>query len=177
MIYLVGILVAVTTLVLGVSLLRRGTAHIHAVSDMLQVIRPLDVAALKNLTRPEDEDFLRRALPPAAFRTVQRQRIAATLVYLRRAFHNAGVLIRVADLARMSDAELAAVAARLADRAIRVRLLTAASMVRLLLAYLWPTLNHPVDEAAAAYTTLKEHFTRYALLAHPTMATHLTSVL
>jgi len=149
-------------------------ARIAELPQAIASMRPIDAAALHNLTDPAEDDFLRTMLDAATLRRVRRERIAATLAYMTSVFHNAGVLIRIAAFASGDQAEAAA---KLADRAVQTRILSALSIAHLTAAYLWPSLIHPKDNAFAAYANLREVFAHYVYRTYPTMASRLTSAL
>ncbi|MFZ0802262.1 MAG: hypothetical protein WAN70_08850, partial [Terriglobales bacterium] len=51
-------------------------------------IRSVDLRAFRNLTDPEEEEYLRLNLPPADFRRIQRERLRAAVEYIRCAAFN-----------------------------------------------------------------------------------------
>src|SRR5882724_1043505 len=65
-------------------------------------LQPIDVAAFRNLVDPAEDAYLRRRLPGAEFRTVQRKRLLATAVYIKTANRNAAILIRMGHDAEAS---------------------------------------------------------------------------
>ena len=149
-------------------------ARIAELPQAIDSMRPIDAAALHNLTDPAEDDFLRTVLDAATLRQVRRERIAATLAYMTSVFHNAGVLIRIAAFANPDTAEAAA---KLADRAVQTRILSALAIAHLAAAYLWPALIRPEDSAFTAYANLREVFAHYAYRTYPTLASRLTSAL
>jgi hypothetical protein len=105
----------------------------------LEQLCSVDLRAFRNLTDPEEEEYLRRSLPPADFRHIQRERLRATMDYIKGAASNAAVLMRVAEAARHSpDPATAQAAARLVDDAIRLRTYAFQAIPRLYLAMIFP---------------------------------------
>lgn len=102
-------------------------------------IRFVDVEAFRNLIDPEEEDYLRRSLGPADFRKIQRKRLRAATEYISSAAHNAKVLLQLGEAARHSpDPATAAMAEKLINDAIRLRLYAFQVMPRLYVAMLLP---------------------------------------
>ena len=79
----------------------RPAPDLHALE---QYMRPLDLAAFRNLIDHDEEVYLRAQLPAAAFRSIQRQRMRAALEYVGRTAHNAGILLRAGETARRPHA-------------------------------------------------------------------------
>ena len=50
---------------------------IHSLEDLEGRTQPVDMASLRNLIDPAEEEFLRLHLSPAEFRAVERQRLRA----------------------------------------------------------------------------------------------------
>jgi hypothetical protein len=119
-----AIFVAIGILALGVLLqLRRGHASARVLENPAQHIQSVDIEAFRNLIDPAEEDFLRRNLPPAEFRVIQRERLRAGVQYIFCAAQNAAILLRVGDAARSSpDPATVEAAQELVDHAIRLRL-------------------------------------------------------
>ena len=175
MMYLWAVLIAMAVSgALFLAAVRYPSARIAELPQAIASMRPIDAAALHTLTDPVEDDFLRTLLDAATLRQVRRERIAATLAYMTSMFHNAGVLIRIAGFASGDAAEAAA---KLADRAIQTRILSALAIAHLAAAYLWPSLIRPKENAFAAYANLREVFAHYVYRTYPTMASRLTSAL
>jgi len=102
-------------------------------------IRFVDVEAFRNLIDPDEEEYLRRRLHPAEFRKIQRARLRAAAEYISCAAHNAAVLLRVAEAARLSsDPQVARMAEELVENAIRLRLYAFQAIPRLYVAMIVP---------------------------------------
>jgi hypothetical protein len=132
-------------------------------SGMPQVedIRSVDLRAFRNLTDPEEEEYLRLNLPPADFRRIQRERLRAAVEYIRCAAFNAAVLMRVAEAARHSpDPATFQAAARLIDNAIRLRSYALRAIPKLYLAMVLPGRRFSLARVTDTY----EQMTRQVVL-------------
>jgi len=102
-------------------------------------LQPIDVHAFRNLVDPAEDAYLRRRLPPAEFRTVQRQRLLATAVYVKTANRNAAILIRMGQEALASNNVHTAEAARqLVENAVLLRQNATIAMLKIYVALAWP---------------------------------------
>ena len=124
-------------------------------------IRFVDVEAFRNLIDPNEEDYLRGKLHPAAFRKIQRERLRTAAEYILCAAHNAAVLLSLAEAARLSpDPNVAAMAEKLIDNAIRLRLYAFQAIPRLYIAMLLPLQRPSPLRVAERY----EQMTRQVVL-------------
>ena len=102
-------------------------------------IRFVDLEAFRNLIDPDEQEYLRRHLHPGAFRRIQRERLRAAAEYIACAAHNAAVLLTIAQAARLSpDPQVAAMAEKLVENAIRLRLYAFQAIPRLYVAMILP---------------------------------------
>jgi hypothetical protein len=102
-------------------------------------IQPIDVEAFRNLIDPAEDNYLRRRLPPAEFRMVQRHRLRALAAYVQVAGRNAAVLVRMGQSALTADnAQTAEAARRLVDNALLLRRNAAFALLRIYVALAWP---------------------------------------
>jgi hypothetical protein len=149
---LIIILLALLSLGFLLRLTKGHAAGIQSPDDLRSQIRPVDVQAFRNLTNPQEEEFLHTHLPPSEFRSVQRARLRAALAYVFCVANNAAVLIRMAEDARRSpDPSVAEAAQKLADSAMRLRLYAFQAGVKLSLAMIYPTGRTPSYELAEQY--------------------------
>jgi hypothetical protein len=118
----------------------RGYGHrVRSAGDLSAQLRPVDLESFQNLMDPEEEEFLRHNLPLSEFRAIQRERLRAAAEYVGVVTQNAAVLLRFGEAARMSpDAEVAAAGVQLAERAIRVRMLSLRALVELRIGVVFP---------------------------------------
>ncbi|HKN15354.1 MAG TPA: hypothetical protein VJX47_00315 [Candidatus Sulfotelmatobacter sp.] len=108
-------------------------------SSLATTIRPIDVEAFRNLINPAEDDYLRRRLPPAEFRSVRRARLRAIAAYVRVAGRNAGVLVRVGESALASgNPQFTESAQRLLNDALLLRRNATVALARIYIALAWP---------------------------------------
>jgi hypothetical protein len=92
-------------------------------SKLADHLLAVDLDAFRNLVDPDEEQYLREHLPPAEFRSIQRQRLRAALDYVAGVSHNAEILLHFGQAARLSpDPRVAEAARQLVDDAVRLRL-------------------------------------------------------
>jgi hypothetical protein len=102
-------------------------------------IRPMDVAAFRNLVDPAEDDYLRRRLPASDFRLVRRERLRAMAAYVQSAKRNAEVLVRIAQNSTLAaDARTAEAARRLEDNAHLLQRNCMFAIVKIYIALAWP---------------------------------------
>lgn len=130
--------------------LQRSTAG--TLSGQLQ---PIDVAAFRNLVDPAEDAFLRRRLPAAEFRTVQRQRLLATAVYVKTANRNAAILIRMGQKAEASsDAPTAEAARQLVNNAFSLRRNATIALFKIYVGWAWPDASSASTPVVQRYEQL-----------------------
>src|SRR5512133_3923957 len=123
MISLLLILGAVCAVLFTIYAARGTSPNIQEPHQLQGLTTSIDIDAFRNLVSRAEEDYLRRNLPPAEFRRIQRARLLAALAYVRTAAHNAAILLRLAETGRRSSDPLVATsAAELAESALQVRL-------------------------------------------------------
>ena len=124
-------------------------------------LHSVDVEAFRNLIDEDEEAYLRNHLPAREFRRVHRERMLAAVEYVRAAYHNAGILVTIAEGARASaDPQVAEAAGRLFDNATRLRWYAARVIPRLYFKMLFPGANHATRQLLDRYDTL----TRQAMM-------------
>lgn len=102
-------------------------------------IQPVDVEAFRNLVNPDEDEHLRRRLPPAEFRHVQRERLRAAAAYVQVAGRNAAILVRIGQGALSSgDVRTIEAATRLVDQAVLLRRNAVVTLFRIYIAMAWP---------------------------------------
>jgi len=123
-------------------LIRAARGHAVAIrvgDDPAEHIRFVDLEAFRNLIDPDEEQYLRSRLHPAQFRRIQRQRLRAAAQYIACAAHNAAILLRMAETARRSpDPQVATMAEKLVENAIRLRLYAFQAIPKLYIAMIVP---------------------------------------
>lgn len=110
-------------------------------SSELQLI---DVEAFRNLVDEDEEAYLRERLPSHAFRRIQRERMLAGIEYVKAAYANAGILVRIAEAGRESeDPQVAEAANKLFGDAVQLRWYTLQVIPRLYFKMLFPSVVKP----------------------------------
>jgi hypothetical protein len=100
---------------------------------------PIDVDAFRNLIDESEELYLRERLPGIEFRKVHCERMLAAVEYVRAAYANAGILVRIAEAARESaDPQMAETAGKLFDNAVQLRWYAVQVIPRLYFRMLFP---------------------------------------
>ena len=145
-------------------------------SDAVGKIRPIDVVAFRNLIDPAENEYLRRSLPPAQFRLVQRARLRAMAAYIQVVGENATALVRMGELALTSaDPRIAAAAQQVVNDALRLRRNSAVAMARIYLALAWPNSEFPAERVVDRYEQLSGPAMLLGRLQNPAAAVRLAS--
>ena len=154
------VIAAIVALVLIVRVTLFGGLQI-ADNSCAQPLQPVDIEAFRNLADPAETEFLRRRLPAAEFRAVQRQRLRAMGAYLQIAGRNAAMLAIIGQRALASnDAQTAEAARRLVESALLLRRNTAFALLKIRFALAWPH----AEPAAAAFLAGYEKLSAAAML-------------
>jgi hypothetical protein len=123
-----------------------------AVSDPKVQIRPVDVRAFRNLIDPAEEEYLRSNLSQSEFAAIRRQRLRAAIAYIACASHNAAVLMRVGEAARLSaEPSVAEAGEKLVDSALRLRLFAFQATAKLYVGILLPGMRVSAISLADSY--------------------------
>jgi len=139
----------------------KGRAFPVRSGDQPSEIRPVDIAAFRNLVDPAEEEFLRSNLPPSQFRKVQRERLRAAAAYVSCAARNAAILAQAGETARRSsDPAVAKAGESLVDSAIRLRLFAFRALSKLYLGIVFPGSQASAAGVAESY----ERMTRVVFL-------------
>lgn len=124
-------------LILGFTVSRSLQLSGHAA--LAQRIDPIDIEAFRNLVDPAENDYLRRRLPAAEFRLVQRERLRAAAAYVRVVGRNAAALVTIGQAALNASEPATVQAAReLVDNALLLRRNATVSLLRIYVALVWP---------------------------------------
>lgn len=136
-IVLVGLAILLLSLLIRVA---KGHAMALRVGENpAESIRFVDVEAFRNVIDRDEGEYLRSRLGPAEFRKIQRERLRAAAEYISCAAHNAAVLLRMAEAARLSsDPQVAAMAEKLVENAIRLRMYAFQAIPKLYIAMILP---------------------------------------
>jgi len=156
-----------------------------AVSRGLQVsgsaaeqILPIDIEAFRNLVDPAEDEYLKRRLPAAQYRSVQRERLRATAVYIRAASRNASVLAFVGQAAlSASDTQTAEAARQLVDNALLLRRNAGFALMRIYVALAWPNSGLAAASVLRGYEQLNGSAMLLGRLQNPRVPVRISAVL
>src|SRR2546423_10898362 len=110
---------------------RGKTSAVAKLDDLVGRTRPVDIDAFRNLIDPAEEDFLRENLPASEFLAIQKERLYAAMEYVSCAAHNAAVLVRLGEAARLSlDPKIAEAGRPMLGTALRLLLYALLATVR-----------------------------------------------
>jgi len=108
-------------------------------SALVRKIEPIDIEAFRNLVDPTENEYLRRRLPAAEFRRVQRERLRAAAAYIRVAGRNAAVLVAIGQGALgATDGATVEAARQLVDNALLLRRNASVALFGIYVAIAWP---------------------------------------
>jgi len=140
-------------------------------------IRPIDIEAFRNLIDPAEDAYLRRRLPSSQFRVVRRERLRAMAVYVQLIANNAGVLIRVGELALASgDRRTVEAARQLVDDSLLLRRNATVAIARIYIALAWPNSDLATIRVADRYERLSSSAMLLGRLQNPAMAVRLAGI-
>ena len=162
---LVLIAVAILALAFFVGMLRGRASAVADVANLPGRIRPVDLAAFRNLMDPDEESYLREHLPHREFRAIQRERLQAALDYIQCVAANAAVLLRVGEAARRSrDPQVAATGQDLVDTALQLRVYSLLAQGKLYAGILIPGLRVSSARISNSYEHLAGALSRLGRL-------------
>jgi hypothetical protein len=157
---------------------RGNTSAIGELDDLVGRTRPVDIDAFRNLIDPAEEDFLRENLPGGEFRAIQRERLRAALEYVGCAAHNAAILVRLGEAARLSlDPKIAEAGQQLLDTALRLRLYALLATMRLYLGIALPGAHLSAGRLVDNYQHLSSLAGHLVFMQHPARASRLPAIL
>lgn len=149
---IVLVLASVIALAVLLHLARSRALAIRWLQNPAAHLRSVDLEAFRNLIDPHEEEFLRAHLPPAEFRRIQRERLRAMVDYVSAVAHNATVLLRLGQAARLSaDPTIVASAESLVDTALRLRLTAIGCLAVLWWGIALPGRHESLDRVAERY--------------------------
>ncbi len=153
-------------------------AAVQSLKELEGQTQPVDLAAFRNLMDPREREFLRARVSAADFRRLERQRLRAARVYVRRVAHNAAVLVRLGEAARASaDAEVASAARELVNSALRLRLYTLLAELQILVRMALPASRLCGAGIPENYQVLIERVTRLSRLQTPAYTARVAAAL
>ena len=170
--------VAGALLVLARAARGQAAANITSLVDLQGRTTAIDLSAFRNLISPEEEEYLRRQLPPAEFKRLRKERLRAAVAYVQCALQNAAILLRLGEAAQTSaDPQLATAGRKLVDNAIRLRLYAFFALSKLYLNIVFPGLQLSPVAVADRYEHLTEAMARFTRLQQPGLVTRISLTL
>jgi hypothetical protein len=168
MIITVVLIVFALFAILGIVAATRGRGeNVTTVAELQGKLRPVDIIAFRNLVDAEEEEFLRENLPSPTFRSVQRERMRAAAEYVQCVAHNASVLLRLGEAARLSaDPEIAQAGRELVESALRIRIYALSAGLKLRVSMVMPGLHISPAAFSTSYENLTGVVSRLGRLQH-----------
>jgi hypothetical protein len=158
---LLVLVTAFSALVLAWSLLRSSHAEIRNGQDWEQKKHEIDVQIFRTLLSRNEESYLRSSLPHHQFQDFRRKRIRLALRMLRLVEENAGMLIKLGELARVKgDPALSRKADELVATAIQFRMNLLLARLSLCLRWLFPSWTVSVPAFEIRYQHLLDALAR-----------------
>ncbi len=152
------------------------TRSLQTVRKTAAAIQPVDMEAFRNLIDVAEDEYLRRRLPSAEFRMVQRERLLAMAAYVRAAKNNAAVLVREGQAALANgDPRLATAAHELVDDALRLQRNATVALMRIYVAWTWPSSKIAPGRVADRYERLNAAAMLLGRLQNPAVPVRLSA--
>jgi hypothetical protein len=173
------VLVLVALMALLLMYAARGkSAAVGESDDLVGRTRPVDIDAFRNLINPAEEAFLRENLPRREFRAIQRERLRAALEYVSCAAHNAAILVRLGEAARLSlDPKIAEAGQQLLDTALRLRLYALLASIKFYLGIALPGAHLSAGTLVDNYQHLSSLAGQLVFMQYPSRASRLPAIL
>lgn len=172
------IVFSVAALLLLYRAARGQSAAVSSLADLEGQTRPVDLLAFQNLIAPDEESYLRENLTARDFRKVQRLRMLAALDYVRCTAHNAAVLLRLGEAARISsDPHIAQAGQELMNSALHLRMIAMLAQIQLYTRVLLPTVQLSPEKLVKDYRTLTDHVAQLCQLESPAQVSRVTATL
>ena len=161
-------------LILGITVSTR--LQLSPGSALARRIEPIDIEAFRNLVSPTENEYLRRRLPSAEFRRVQRKRLRAAAAYIRVAGRNAAVLVAIGQAAlSASDTATAEAARQLVDNALVLRRNATTALLRIYVAIAWPQSGFAAMPIIHGYEQLSGRAMLLGRLQNPTVPVRISA--
>lgn len=135
------------------------------------LVRNIDFPAFLNLISTDHDAFLQRKLSSSALRQLRRKRTFVTLAYLKQLAAIATLLIEIGEAARRSsDPLLARAASKLANSAVRTRIMILKTYLECLPLLLFPRMEEFLRPTLIShYKDMHERFGLLRSLSQPVM--------
>jgi len=155
------LLVSGLSLFLVWNILRPGLPQIKSLEDWEAKKHEADVEVFRILLDPTEEKYLQHTLPPREFRIFQRRRIVLALGWLDLVGENAGMLMKLGQLARTStNPALAEEAEDLIYAALQLRVNLLAVQLGLWLKWVFPGWALSLPAVEVTYEELLTYLSR-----------------
>jgi hypothetical protein len=170
------IIAAVVTLGIVVRLTVAQSLQGKSSVSLAAAVRPIDIAAFRNLINPAEDEYLRRRLPPAQFRSVRRARLRAMAAYVQAAGRNADALVRVGESALAGgDPRTAEAAQQLINHALLLQRNTTMALARIYIALAYPNSGFAALRVVDRYEQLSGSAMLLGRLQNPAAVVRLSS--
>jgi len=157
------IFAAIALLLILFRIVHGNASQIGSLNELPRSTEPIDLPAFLNLIDPAEEKFLRANLTPKVFREVQRERLLATVEYVRRAARNAGVLVQLGEaITTEANSEVSGLGREIATTAIKFRALAFLALCFLYMRIALPETHLPLLQVLSRYEYLIEEVARLA---------------
>ncbi len=164
------VIAAVVALVAILSISVSRALQLSSDARLAPQIQPIDVEAFRNLIDPSEDDYLRRRLPAAEFRSVRRERLLATAAYVKVIGKNAAFLIRIGQSAmQTSDANTADAGRQLVNEALLLRRNAAFALLKIYSALAWPNSGSSAISILRGYERMSGSAMLLGRLQNPTI--------
>ncbi len=149
-------------------LLRRPRHRFFDLEDLASQLLTVNASAFLNLVDHGEEAYLKRHLPPMAFRRIHRERMLAAIQYAWQAAQNARRLMQLAEVAKEdSNHKIAAAGESLYEQALTLRFCSLQMLPRLALSAAWPAQAELPGTFADGYQAMSWRFQTLARLRVP----------
>ncbi len=169
------LLLSVSALVVVIGLMliiasSRGTQNCTP-ENIESLVRNVDIPAFLNLIATNNDKFLKQHLSPSTFRRLRRKRTLATLAYLEQLATATKSLIQIGEAARRSpDPNLARSGIRLANTAVRTRIMILGAYLECLSLLVFPKMEGFLRPTLIShYRDMHERFGLLYSLTQPVM--------
>src|SRR5574340_127105 len=144
---LIMIVAAIAALGVLWLVLRGQSLPVRTLEDLDGQTIAVDLNCFRNLIDEEEETYLRAHLPSREFRKIQKARLLAAMQYLDWTAHNAALLLRLGEAARVNpDPAIAAAGRELANAALKTRLYCFLALCRLCVAFAVPKIAFTLSD-------------------------------
>jgi hypothetical protein len=169
---------AIALLLILFRIVHGDAAQISSLTELPRSTEPIDLPAFLNLIDPAEEKFLKANLTPKVFRQVQRQRLLASVEYVRRAARNAGVLVRLGEaVSAEANSDVSDLGREITATAIKLRALALLALCFLYVRIALPDVHLSLLQVPTRYEYLIEEVTRLARLKQLVQVNRILSVL